>query len=125
MLEQKINSLAMENYGAAALPTSLFTVNQRSSELARRLNARITVHGLSSNGAAGNALNWSMSSRGNIVQQNGSVHVVDRRALQAVQTAVNTTLRTWLSFFPLHAPGPRCLLVHVFSASLFFYVRHV
>eukprot|EP00041_Stephanoeca_diplocostata_P017807 m.367170 g.367170 ORF g.367170 m.367170 type:complete len:710 (+) comp20825_c0_seq1:135-2264(+) len=98
MIEQKINALAMEHYGAAELPASLFTVNQRSSELARRLNARITVHGASSRGsdAAGNSLNWSMSSRGSTAGQGGnsdSVQVVDRRALQAVQTAVNTTLQ--------------------------------
>lgn len=41
MLEQKINQLAQEHYGAAALPQNLFTVGQRSAELARRLNARL------------------------------------------------------------------------------------
>ena len=91
MLEQKINFIAQEHYGADALPENLFTVAQRSSELARRLRLRLQGHVSRPNTGPQHA-RAARQPRGTTIQLPPGQQV-DARALDAVQTAVNVAMK--------------------------------
>ena len=91
MLEQKINFIAQEHYGADALPENLFTVAQRSSELARRLSLRLQGH-VSRKNTGPQPARAAARPRGTKIELPAG-QKVDPRALNAVQAAVTVAMQ--------------------------------